>query len=88
MSNVELEKTQSTCPVEMVLRGPNVAVGSLSFIKAVFEIQSEAAYDELGDYLREDDSVVIDALNTTGVKLNTDTARLLARTTYNYLKQR
>ncbi len=79
MSHVALENTQSTCPVEVELRGPNVAIGSLSLIEAVFKIQADASYGELGDSMVEAKSDVVNAQERAGTRLPEITATTLFR---------
>lgn len=88
MSNVAIEETQGNCQADLVLQGRNVAVGSLSYMDTVFQMQSEAAFDELGDSLVEGEESVLEAQKRAGTRLPKDTARSIFRAVSGCLQQR
>lgn len=88
MSNIALEETVSTCPAEIVLRGPNVSVGSLALIESVFRLQAEVAHDELGDTIMEGNELALQAQEQAGTKLNDITAISLANAANGCLQKR
>lgn len=87
MSHVAIEQTQSTCPAEILIRG-NVEIGTLSFMDAVFQMQEETAYDELGDDMVEGAEAVQEAQRRAGTDLDSSVANSLFRSTSTCLQQR
>lgn len=88
MSHIAIEKTASNCQAEVVLRGPSVAVGTLTYMETVFQMQSESAYDELGDYMVEGEEAVQEAQTRAGTRLTDETAHSIFRAVSACLQQR